>query len=354
MSTVWTYKITGVYLGISSFNSATGTSIPAIQAQFQSALGNGSLAGFLTIDTFAQGTPDGNDGLAFNAVVRASASVGSLFVAIPHDQLPETFLFDRPALDTFQITTGNTGAVAGTSLGGFAPSKAEFTMTDQAHTLLNFAGGAQSGVLLQVMPANVNSFDSKQLVLTWSSGTQSVSATFEINIPTQIQPTADETPTYRFYNTLNGVHVYTSSETERDDILFDLPQYTYEGPVFSTPAQGDPEAVAVYRFYNGNVPGGAHFYTTSVTERDQIVANAGQSPYLANMHLEGIGLYAYDHMVAGASAVYRFFNGNVPGGGAHFYTSSQTEYQQIVDNPGHDPYLANLQFELIAYYVLAV
>ncbi|MGE0744621.1 MAG: hypothetical protein AB7K86_05210 [Rhodospirillales bacterium] len=353
MSTIWTYRITGTFLVLSSQDSATGLSLPAAEAQLQGLLGNGSLAGFLTVDTFAQSTPAGNDGLSFNAVIRASASVGSLFAAIPRDTLPETFLFDAPTLDTLQITTGNTGAVIGSSFGSFTPSKAEFTMTDQAHTLLNFAG-VQGGPLAQFIPDNVNSFSSKQLVLTWSSGTQSVSATFEMNIPSLVEPTGSQTPTYRFYNTLNGVHVYTSSEVERDDILFDLPQYIFEGPVFGTPASSDANAVAVYRFFNGNVPGGAHFYTTSVAERDQIVANAGNNAYLANMHLEGIGLYAYDHMVAGASAVYRFFNGNVPGGGAHFYTSSQSEYQQIVDNPNHDPYLANLQFELIAYYVLAV
>jgi hypothetical protein len=352
MSTIQVFRLSGTFIGLSSHDAATGASIPAAEAQFLPLFGNGDLAGFLTANVFTTGTPIGNDGIAYNAVVRASASAGSVFVAVPNDMLADTFLFDTATQDILQVTASGTNAVQGTGVGSFVPTMVDFKLTDSTHMMFDFAGGPLVP-LAQLIPDSDENFDSKLMAITWSSGTQSVTATFDMNVPVLIEPSSMQTLVFRFYNTQNGVHVYTSSEEERDDILFDLPQYNYEGPVFATPTPADPNAVEVYRFFNGNVPGGAHFYTTSVAERDQIVANADHNPYLANLILEGVGLYAYDHMVAGATPVYRFFNGNVPGGGAHFYTSSQAEYQHIIDNPDHDPYLANLHFELIAYYVLA-
>ena len=52
---------------------------------------------------------------------------------------------------------------------------------------------------------------------------------------------ADNSPVYRFYNTRTGTHFYTISQSERDTVLNNYPQYAYEGAVYTRTAQnGSP------------------------------------------------------------------------------------------------------------------
>jgi hypothetical protein len=46
-------------------------------------------------------------------------------------------------------------------------------------------------------------------------------------------PVADSIPVYRFYNVRNGAHFYTASTQERDEIIAKWSaRYVYEGPAF--------------------------------------------------------------------------------------------------------------------------
>ena len=145
---------------------------------------------------------------------------------------------------------------------------------------------------------------------------------------------------HRFFRPDVGVHFYTALEVERDSIINNLPQYSYEGESYiAASASADPltGAKPVYRFFNNST--GAHLYTMSEAERDSIDNN------LANYAYEGIAYYGYESNRPGATPLYRFYN---PAIDAHFYTPSTVEKDAIVTN------LPEYQLESddgIAFYV---
>jgi hypothetical protein len=128
-------------------------------------------------------------------------------------------------------------------------------------------------------------------------------------------------PVYRFFNTVAGGHFFTTSETERDFVLNNLPQYLFEGVGFEASIVDGPNLVPIYRFFN-TVAGG-HFFTASETERNFVLNNLPQ--FLD----EGIGFYAYGADANLGTDVFRFFN-TVAGG--HFFTTSQVERDLVLNN----------------------
>ncbi|MEM8721928.1 MAG: peptidylprolyl isomerase [Cyanobacteria bacterium P01_G01_bin.39] len=148
-----------------------------------------------------------------------------------------------------------------------------------------------------------------------------------------------ESTVYRFLNGDTGVHLYTSSEDERDFIEDNLPNYTSEGSAFVSvdPFTGSPEPEKVYRLLNQDT--GTHLYTTSENEREFVEDN------LDNFSLETESFFAFGEQQEGTVPVYRFFNTDT---GAHFYTPSEGEREFIEDS------LPNYQSEGIAYYTFPV
>jgi cyclophilin family peptidyl-prolyl cis-trans isomerase len=149
---------------------------------------------------------------------------------------------------------------------------------------------------------------------------------------------------YRFLNRDTGVHLYTSSEVERDSILENLPNYTPEGSTsqgstyISVDAlTGNPEPEEVYRFYNQDT--GTHLYTISEIEKESVAEN------LSNFTLESESFFAYTEQYPGTIPVYRFYNNDT---GAHFYTPSEGEKDVV------EATLPNYASEGIAYYVFPV
>ena len=128
-------------------------------------------------------------------------------------------------------------------------------------------------------------------------------------------------PVYRFFEQSNGTHFYTSNATERDTILQTRPDLTPEGVGLraADPAT-DPAAAAVYRFFD--TVHGTQFLTDSTVERDTLIGNRPDLTYEPNDVF-------YEHLQpqAGDTAVYRFFD-NIDG--THFYTDSATERAQII------------------------
>nr|WP_286190326.1 hypothetical protein [Labrenzia sp. R4_2] len=139
---------------------------------------------------------------------------------------------------------------------------------------------------------------------------------------------------YRFFNTETGSHFYTSSATERDQVLQVFPQYQYEGNVFGSNATVDNGGAAVHRFFNSET--GTHFYTASQEEYEYIETN------LSNFAYEGISYYAYESENGSNVALYRFFNTD---NGTHFFTTSADERDSIINTLGH------YNYEGVAYYV---
>ena len=154
------------------------------------------------------------------------------------------------------------------------------------------------------------------------------------------QPVTPEGSTvYRFLNTDTGVHLYTSSQVERDAILDNLPNYVSEGAAYISvdPFTGSPEPEQVYRFLNSDT--GTHLYTVSEIERESVEQN------LPNFSLETESFFAFAEEQPGTIPVYRFLNTDT---GAHFYTPSETERETVEET------LPNYQSEGVAYYTFAV
>lgn len=134
---------------------------------------------------------------------------------------------------------------------------------------------------------------------------------------------------FRFFQTEQGFHFYTSSEAERDTVQQQIDNnelsYSYEGESFAALAEdddGDPltGAKPVYRFFNNLT--GAHLYTISETEKNNIADN------LSDYNLEGVAYYAYDEPQENTIPLYRLYNSNT---GTHFFTPSTPERDNVLD-----------------------
>jgi len=159
---------------------------------------------------------------------------------------------------------------------------------------------------------------------------------------------------YRFYNAGSGVHFYTPSPDERDAVR-SKPEwgYSYEGVAYQALSTG---GVELFRFYNAGK--GYHFMTTNELEAENIKANPDW----------GYGYEGRTYRVSTSkgdevqTAVYRFYK---PSAGVHFYSSSLSEVQSVIDKSlgegyeinnaiGVDDLIANgwgYQLEGVAWYV---
>lgn len=129
------------------------------------------------------------------------------------------------------------------------------------------------------------------------------------------------TGVYRFFDTGDGTHFFTSSGAERDQLMASRPDLTYEGAGFSAVdlSSYDPNTEAVYRFFS--TTDGTHFFTTSASERDSVEASR------ADLTFEGTGFYEHSIQEAGDSPVYRFFDTLH---GTHLYTGDAAEHASIL------------------------
>jgi hypothetical protein len=141
---------------------------------------------------------------------------------------------------------------------------------------------------------------------------------------------------FRFFNTGVGVHFYTSSVDEREQVYKTLTFMEPEGEAFYAASAPSAGLSPVYRFFNSQT--GVHFYTISETERAMVVASLPQYKY------EGVAYYASLVPAAGFTPLYRFY---LKGKGVHFYTASAQESESVQTNLG-----ATHQFEGVAYYVM--
>ena len=148
-----------------------------------------------------------------------------------------------------------------------------------------------------------------------------------------IPPSTARVAVYRFFNGVTGAHFFTTSLAERDNTLLNAPSFAYEGVAFYAQGGAQSSNIPVYRFYG--TTGGAHFYTSSALERDNVLNTQPA------FRFEGISWYASPAATAGASAVYRFYR---PSKQVHFYTIGLAERDYIIaNNPEY-------MYEGVAYY----
>lgn len=153
---------------------------------------------------------------------------------------------------------------------------------------------------------------------------------------TTLSVTIDSFPVYRFFNTVRGGHLYTISEYERDYIIFNFHEWSYEGISFEVFIDNVFDTRPAYRFFNTIT--GIHIYTISEYERDTIMQ-------INEWNYEGIAFFVHDEQVEDTIPVFRFFN-SVRGG--HLYTISDHEREYIISN------LPEWNYEGISFYVISL
>lgn len=130
---------------------------------------------------------------------------------------------------------------------------------------------------------------------------------------------------HRMYNPNSGEHFYTKSVSERDDLIAAGWNYE-EDSCFTTPGAGE-NTFPIYRLYNPN--GDEHHYTIDREEAVKI-KNAGWS-------FEGLSFYAYEKGSENGVPMYREYN---PNDGHHNYTTDKREHDYVVSVGWHDEDIA--------------
>lgn len=136
---------------------------------------------------------------------------------------------------------------------------------------------------------------------------------------------ASEVPDYanlmfRMYNPNSGEHFYTSSDDERNNLVY--AGWNFEGGGWLAPASVNSEPV--YRLYSGT----DHHYTMDKSERDNLIKLGWKD--------EGIGWYNVPSNESNRIPLYRQFNPNVEptasrnNSGSHNYTLSESENNNLV------------------------
>ena len=150
-----------------------------------------------------------------------------------------------------------------------------------------------------------------------------------------VEPTQHLVPVYRFLRLKQRSHFYTADDAERSRTLKHLSKlYRYEGVAYELDTAAPTMTAPLFRFLNMKT--GVHFYTTSVTERDNVIAK------LATLYrYEAV---AYDVSQSPADTpVYRFFNKRA---GTHFYTADEAEKQHVMAKQSK-----NFTFEGVGFYL---
>lgn len=144
---------------------------------------------------------------------------------------------------------------------------------------------------------------------------------------------------HRFYNTRDKAFFYTANPSEKNTVIANSSPnefsvnsdsswpYVYQGATFER-AHSYQGASSLHRFYNTET--GHHFFTASEDEANYVrsKSESGEWPY----NYEGIAfsVYANDpnpEFEGSEIAVHRFYSSEL---NRHFYTSSETEVNEIV------------------------
>lgn len=163
------------------------------------------------------------------------------------------------------------------------------------------SGGTVAGIAGRV---DLNAFGNATAVNGGSSGNDVVDNGTDDDADDIV---CSEQSVYRVYNKNSGLHHYTKSRTEVNNLA--SLGWRDEGVSFCAVENG----TSAYRLYNPN--DGNHMYTLDGNERRSLVRGGWKD--------EGVG---WDLPVNGDRAVYRLYN---PNSGEHVFTTSYAEYQRV-------------------------
>ena len=140
-------------------------------------------------------------------------------------------------------------------------------------------------------------------------------------IQTDLTLPSGQVGVYRFFDSKSGTQFLTGSLSEANTLIATRQDLHYEGVGMGGIANGstDPNAVSVFRFFD--TLNGTHFFTSSNTEADTIAKTR------SDLIAEGASFMEHATAETGDTAVYRFFNSN---NGTHFFTNSTIEQASIL------------------------
>lgn len=258
-----------------------------------------------------------------------------------------TFAVTRYSDPAVPLTIGYSvsGTASPSLAGSAAATAAEFVGGTFPAGQIDFAAGAITALVRIEVAGNAVRQPDQGFTLNLSSLNPTDSVTVRGTVSAMILDDDENTQVsaallgvYRFFDTANGTHFYSTSEVERNALILTRTDLTYEGlglQSVGSPST-DPAATAIYRFFD--MTSGTHFYSASTAERDVITATR------PDLKLEGTAFYEHATAQTGDTPVYRFFD---LADGTHFYTSSAAERASIISSR------ADLREEGIGFYAPA-
>lgn len=158
-------------------------------------------------------------------------------------------------------------------------------------------------------------------VFTYSARDGSVENLVQANVSFATETELAETrPFYRFYQTTNGMHFYTTDPDQRQTAL--QLRYRDEGTAGWMYRYSASDRIPLYHLYKAGTRD--HFYTTNITEKNVAINRFGYK-------LERIEGYVYPSQTMERIPLYRLYN---PRTQRHFYTNNPIEVSLAVSRYG--------------------
>ena len=328
------------------FAAAVGNTLPTIQNNgqinvvnpangFQAPTMAAAIAGSGLITLSSYGRLDIQQSISATQTLAFSGGVNG--GAVLQIDSPSTF-----GARISNFTLGNTITVSNTPF-----TSASYTSTGASSGRLNLlSGGTTTGSINFNGVYNINNFTLTFTPLggTAPNGSPFSNLTIGTNVTNAATGSTTQTvpPVFRFFDTSYGTHFFTASVGERDDVLANRSDLVEETNGFGAVAQNAPASAPVYRFFDTKF--GTHFFTASASERDGVIANRSDLTYEPSSTF-----YEHNTQQTGDVPVYRFFDNKF---GTHFYTGDQSEYNAIT-TPGSSGYRADLVYEKVEFFAPA-